>query len=90
MILVIGIPFILISVLAFFILHHSIIGDRADLLLLYNTYNSLYLFGIKGCLETWNCRKNKNFFLAILLTLPLLVVLGLTLFVGFFFVVNCF
>lgn len=55
-----------------------------------NASNSLYIFGVKGIFETLQRRKTRSFWWAIFLTSPLLVVLGLTIFAGFFFVVNCF
>lgn len=61
-----------------------------SLSIFYNTYNSLYLFGVKGIFEAWKRRKTKSFWWTIFLASPLLVVLGLTIFVGLFFVLNCF
>ena len=69
--------------------HDMMGGDYISVFILYNAYNSIYLLGIKGCAEAWNRRKNKSFFWAIFLTSPLLIVLGLTLFVGFFVTANC-
>jgi hypothetical protein len=68
----------------------GIFGKDIDNLMLYNAYNSLYLFGVKGLIETWKLRRERRVILSILLTCPLLVILGITAFVTFFFVINCF
>ena len=68
----------------------GIFGRNIDNLILYNAYNSLYLFGSKGLIETWKLRKERRVILSILLTCPLLVILGITAFVTFFFAINCF
>lgn len=64
--------------------------DHFAILILYNAYNSLYLFGIKGLFEAWKRRKTKSFWWAIFLASPLLMVIFLTIIVGFFFLANCF
>jgi hypothetical protein len=60
-----------------------------DGFMLIGAYHCLYLFGIKGLFEIWKFRKEKRVILSILLTSPLLVILGITAFVGFFFIANC-
>lgn len=69
---------------------NPIFNSPFDLVIFYNTYNFLYLFGIKGLFEAWKRRKTRSFWWAIFLASPLLAVIFLTIIVGFFFLGNCF
>lgn len=76
--------------IASFALYHPFGIKIIDGLMLIGAYHSIYLFGIKGLLEIWKFRKERRVILSIFLTSPLLVILGITAFVSFFFVINCF
>lgn len=81
--------FSLVAIVAF-LFHYQFGSQIMNFFIVSGVYHSLYLFGIKGCFEVWNHKKDKIFFLKLLLASPLLIIIGITCFFSVFLVISCF